>query len=123
MAATGAVSLQATVIGTPGGQEAISLAESMAAANYQVQTLCLASGDNTFTLPTSPAPTMCIIVLPSANAVVTKFKGAAGDTGMTIKPTGWMIIPFNTASLPTSIVLNSAAPGHTAGQITAVYFI
>ncbi len=123
MAATASISLQATITGTPGGTQAISLGESSVAANSTVQTLVLASGDNTFTLPTTPAPTMAIIVLPLTNAVVTKFKGAAGDTGMVMKPAGgWMILNFNTASLPTSFVLN-AASAHTAGLNTTVYFI
>lgn len=81
----------------------INIASPAAIQFYQT----LASGDNSFTIPTSPAVTAILIIMPAGNTVVTKFKHSAGDAGETIRPDGAML--FQPASTETVFILNAAS--------------
>ncbi len=82
----------------------------------------LASGDNVFTVPSSPAsPVGVIIVPPSGNAIVLTLKGAAGDTGLKINktvPTVWFFDPVAT---PATFIVN-AASGFAPGVLMELYW-
>lgn len=70
--------------------------------------ITLASGDNTINIPVGS--TWCIILLPTANAVVTKVKSATGEVGFNVAPAGgWFLWNITTASPPTTFVINSAS--------------
>jgi hypothetical protein len=57
---------------------------SFVAAVGQLQTVTLAAGDNTLTIPAGT--TLIGIKPPTTNAIVLKLKGAGGDTGFTLQP-------------------------------------
>lgn len=110
MAATANVLIEGKIIGTATGDRKIGpINLSSAAANGSVQQITLLSGANTITVPQVPAPTMVIITLPPTNTQLVTFKGVAGDTGTKIGKTGSHVISFDTANLPASFVLSSAA--------------
>ena len=121
MAATAAITIQGTIIGTATGARQIGpITLSSATANGMVQQVVLASGTNTITVPTTPAPSGCIISLPSTNTAVTTLKGVAGDTGIAIGKTTTTVINWDSTAVPASFVLNSAAL--QTGLITEIIF-
>ncbi len=91
-----------------------------AAANGQVQEIVLQSGANTITVPSTPATTGCIIVLPSSNTSLTTLKGISGDTGVSIGKVGFTVLTWDSANAPASFVLNSAAT--QTGLVTEITF-
>lgn len=111
MAASASVTLSGYISNTPttGGRQIGPLTATSAAANGQVQQIVLQAGANTITVPTVPAPSGVIIQLPSTNTSETTLKGITGDTGIDIGKVGFVVLPFNTASLPASFVLTSVA--------------
>lgn len=121
MAASAAIKLSGLITGTPTGNKVIGpINISSAAANGQVQQVILASGANTITIPTTPAPTGCVIQLNSANTAIVTLKGVAGDTGIAIGKIGQTMLTWDATALPASFVLNSAAL--QTGLITEIVF-
>lgn len=111
MAAAATITLGGQISSEPGGQFTIGpITITSAAANWQVQNLVLANGANTITVPSTPAPTGCIIVLDPANTAIVTLKGVAGDTGIAIgKTTKAVMLCWDPTAVPASFVLNSAA--------------
>ena len=108
MAANCTVNLTGSIAGLTGGSRVIGpLTFVSAAANGQTLETTLANGDNTIAIPTAPATTGCIIVLPPANAFATKIKGNAADTGLNIGATGWVVLTWTSGTPPAAIILNS----------------
>ncbi len=121
MAATAHVLIQGSIIGTLTGTRVLGpITLSSAAANGQVQQIVLQSGANTITVPTTPAPNGCIIVLPATNTAVTTLKGVSGDTGIAIGKTTTAVLNWDPTAVPASFVLSSAAT--QTGLITEIAF-
>ena len=121
MAAQASVSIYGQITGTGSGNRVIGpLTTTSAAANGQVQQVVLQSGANTITLPTTPAPTGCVIVLNPANTAVVTLKGVSGDTGIAIGKISTQKIEWDATALPTSFVLSSAST--QTGLITEIIF-
>lgn len=72
------------------------------------ETVTLASGNNTITVPSSgtAVPNAVTIIPPSGNVVVLKVKGVAGDTGISIHLTDPTTIAL--ATTVTTFVLNAS---------------
>lgn len=121
MAASAAITIQGTITGTPAGARTIGpISLSSAAANGQVTQVVLQSGANTITVPTTPAPSGCIIVLPSTNTAVVTLKGVSGDTGIAIGKTTTLVLNWDSTAAPSSFVLSSAST--QTGLVTEVLF-
>jgi len=121
MAANASIQITGAIQGAPGGSATIGpLTISSAAANYQVQTIVLQSGANTITLPTLPAPTGCIIILPTANTSIVTLKGISGDTGIAIGKTTTQMLTWDATAVPTSFVLSSVST--QTGLVTEIIF-
>lgn len=122
MPATALVTLSGTNSATPLGSQVIGpFTLASAAANATIQQAELANGNNTITVPTSPAPVAVIVQLPSNNTVTVRLKMDSGDTGIVISKTGWFILPFDTAAVSASFILNSN--GAQTGKLTTIMFI
>ena len=122
MAASASVTLNGTITSTPVGNRVLGpLTATSSDANWQVQLTALASGANTITVPSAPAPTGVIIKLPSNNTAVTTLKGISGDTGIAIGKTGWFAIVWDPTAVPASFVLNSAS-AQTSKYTEIVFF-
>ena|SRR5437867_3068159 len=86
-----------------------------------VQSLNLASGNNTFTTPTSPTGWVGVLVVPPpANAIVIKYKTTSGDTGVNISQNSPSLFRFDTANVPTTVYLNAASL--TTGITLVIFF-
>lgn len=121
MTAAATVTLNGSFTGLSTGPKTVGpLSISSSSANGQVTQVVLQSGANTITVPTTPTPTGCIIVLPSTNTALTTLKGVSGDTGITIGKTGYAVLTWDTANAPTSFVLNSAST--QTGLVTEITF-
>jgi hypothetical protein len=120
MAASGYVAVQGTISGLATGTRNIAASISSATANGSVTQVVLQSGANTITVPTTPAPTGCVIQLPSTNTAVTTLKGISGDTGIAIGKTGFLVLTWDPTSPPASFVLNSAST--QTGLVTEILF-
>lgn len=121
MTATANVSITGTISGLPTGSRTIGpINVASAAASGAVTEIVLQSGANTITLPTLPAPTGCVIQLPSTNTAVVTLKGVTGDTGIAIGKTGSTLLTWDPTALPTSFVLNSAST--QTGLVTEITF-
>lgn len=121
MAATASITITGTITDTPAGGRTIGpITLSSAAANGQVQQIVLQSGANTITCPTTPAPSGCVIKLPSTNTAVTTLKGVSGDTGIAIGKTTTTVLNWDSTAAPSSFVLNSAAT--QTGLVTEIIF-
>jgi hypothetical protein len=121
MAASASVTISGQILAAPGGSRKIGpIAISSAAANAQVQQIVLQSGANTITIPTVPAPTGCIIVLPATNTAIVTLKGVTGDTGIAIGKTTSHVLCWDATAVPASFVLTSAAT--QTGLITEIQF-
>lgn len=121
MTAAARLTLSGTIASTPFGAQTIGpLIVSSADANDTVQNIVLQSGANTITLPTTPAPTGCIIQLNANNTAVVTLKGVTGDSGIAIGKTGFLMLQWDPAALPTSFVLTSAST--QTGLNTSVIF-
>lgn len=106
-----------------GGRTDLLAAIGLVSPSAMAEARVLASGDNTFTRPTSATEAL-FIQLPPTNAVVTKVKAAAGDaTPFAVTPAGgFYCVTLDAANLPTNVVVN-AASAHAAGQETTVRWI
>ena len=106
--------------GEGGGKTYGPLTITSATACLHTQVIVLQSGANTITIPTTPAPTGCIIALPSTNTAVTTLKGVAGDTGIAIGKTTRHVLCWDPTAVPASFVLNSAAT--QTGLVTEISY-
>jgi hypothetical protein len=120
MAASATITLNGQITGIPDGSTRTfgPLTITSGAANWQTQAVVLGSGANTITVPTNPAPTGCLIVLPSGNAVVTTLKGVSGDTGIAIGKTTALLLCWDSTAVPASFVLTSASAQSNPTQIS-----
>jgi len=107
MANTGTIRLTGTVTGQASGDKNLAAEWDLTAAVVDVNTVSLASGDNTITVPTGA--TVMLFIPPTSNAETIKIKGAAGDTGFTISPTKPTVFTYAAGA----IILN--ASGTVAG--------
>lgn len=107
MAAVSSVRITGNITGTPTGSKQFDI--TLTGAAYATQSLVLQSGANTITVPTSPAPSGCIIKLPSTNTAVVTLKGVSGDTGIAIGKTTTQVINWDSTAVPATFVLNSAS--------------
>lgn len=83
-------------------------AASNAASPGQIQTIQLASGNNTITPPTSGATAKSVTIIPpTGNATAILLKGVAGDTGVSLHLTDPTTIALGSSSA--TFVLNAAA--------------
>lgn len=118
MAASAIITINGQILGSPtGGKTFGPLTLTSSAANAQTQEIALVAGDATVTVPTSPAPTGCMITLPSTNTAVVTLKGGAADTGIIIgkASTTQVLNWLASVSAPTSFILNSATTPAPAG--------
>jgi hypothetical protein len=121
MAASATISAAGRITGEPGGQHSIGpLFFASAAANYSVQSIALANGANTITVPSAPATSGVIIVLPTDNTALVTLKGVSGDTGLPIGKVGWAVLTWDSANAPSSFVINSASA--QTGKYTQIIF-
>lgn len=122
MAATGNVTVTASVTGAPTGDMTYYRSTAMSNAQPAVTVVSLASGNNTVTVPAGA--TVAIIVPPNATSPqpnpnyggVLTLKGAGGDTGVVISSYGptvlnWQGTILGAPSPPASIVINATATG------------
>lgn len=105
MAVTGTIYLTGTLAGEPEGSSEISLSWGITAGASQSVT-GLASGANTISVPTSPVPTVVIIIPPTDNTETITYKGVSGDTGTQLSKTRPTVIAWETGS---SFVLTAGA--------------
>lgn len=92
-----------------GQRETLSYLEPMfinTQASGDKQTVFLSSGDNILSPPSNCKG--LIIVAPDNSSVVLKLKGAAGDTGITIRPDGTQSLEFSDSG-PGTIIINAAS--------------
>lgn len=121
MAATASITITGAISSTPAGARTIGpITLSSSDANGYVQQIVLQSGANTITNPTTPAPSGCVIKLPSTNTAVVTLKGVTGDTGIAIGKTTTTVLNWDSTAVPSSFVLNSAAT--QTGLITEIIF-
>ena len=121
MAATANITVSGNFSGLATGSRTIGPnTVTSTTANGQVQQIVLQSGANTITCPTTPAPTGCVIVLPSTNTALTTLKGVTGDTGVSIGKVGTVMLSWDSANAPASFVLNSAST--QTGLVTEISF-
>jgi len=121
MAATASVNISGTITNLPTGGKTIgTITATSAAANGVTTQVVLQAGANTITVPTTPAPTGCVIQLPSTNTSVTTLKGITGDTGIAIGKTTFHMICFDPTALPASFVLTSVST--QTGLVTEITF-
>ena len=110
MAANATVVVTGSFVGLPAGSRVIGPVQvSTTAASGQVVETVLQAGANTITVPTLPAPTGCLIQLPATNTSITTLKGVAGDTGIAIGKTGFLLLNWDSTAPPASFVLSSVA--------------
>ena len=107
--ATATIRIDGT-IGSNAGSKAIGpVFINSSDANGQTQWIVLQAGANTITTPASPAPSGCIIKLPSTNTSVVTLKGVAGDTGIAIGKVTTTVLHWDSTAAPASFVLNSVS--------------
>ncbi len=122
LSATANVTLAARITGEVGLGEFIGpLFFSSSAANYTIQSIALASGANTITVPTAPATSGVIIILPTDNTVLTTLKGVTGDTGVPIGKVGFGLLTWDSTSAPSSFCITSAS-AQTAKYTKIIFF-
>ncbi len=110
MTAAATININGSITGTPTGTRTIGpLQLTSAAASGEVQRVVLQSGANTITVPTSPAASGCVIVLPATNTAVVTLKGVTGDTGIAIGKTTTLVLNWDATAAPASFVLTSAS--------------
>lgn len=121
MAATASVNIAGTITNLSTGSKTIgTLTATSAAANGVTTQVVLQAGANTITVPTTPAPSGCVIRLPDANTSVTTLKGVSGDTGIAIGKTTFHMLGFDPTAPPTSFVLSSVST--QTGLVTEITF-
>jgi hypothetical protein len=118
--ASATITVTGNITGLASGTKTLLAAITSALANGQTQQLALASGANTITVPTAPAPSGCLIILPSDNTVVTTLKGVTGDTGIAIGKVGFILLTWDPTAPPASFVLTAASA--QTGKYTEITF-
>jgi hypothetical protein len=109
LAASATIQVVGQITGLAGGSEVLSASLTSALANGTRTLTVLQAGVNTVTVPTAPAPTGVLIILPPTNTSVVTLKGVGGDTGIAIGKTGFLLLTWDAAAVPASFVLNSVS--------------
>ena len=120
MSTVGTVGITANVTGGPEGSWSLGPPaglRSVSAAVYSEQVISLSVGANTITLPSSISA--AFIIPPNASypqpnptyGGTLTLKGVTGDTGVPISNTFITPLQFDTATSPSSIVINATATG------------
>lgn len=110
MSAVASINISGSITSAAGGSNVFGPFNiSSNAANPAITEIVLASGDNTITVPATPATSGCVIVLNSANTVVTTFKYAGGDTGFPIGKTTKQVLNWDPTAAPATFILNAAS--------------
>ncbi len=78
--------------------------------------LVLANGDNTITVPALSKG--CVVIFDSTSTTTKILKGAAGDTGISLQKTGWIVLTFVQAG--GTFIINSSAAD--TGKYTTIIF-
>ena len=121
MPAIASLIINGSITGTPTGTRIIGpITLSSLAANGQVTQVVLQAGFNAITIPTTPAPSGCVIVLPPTNTSVTTLKGLTGDTGIAIGKTTTTILNWDATAVPAAMGLTSVST--QTGLITEIIF-
>jgi hypothetical protein len=81
----------------------LALSWEIEGAAIEIDQLTLASGDNTLAVPTNTV--LVIVVPPTSNPNTLKWKGAAGDTGVLVRPS----IPLVHTWASGPLLLNASA--------------
>jgi hypothetical protein len=126
MAGTGSVTINGQVSNLQTGSRTLgpitissSPATELNLAN--VQTLVLASGANTITIPSSTAVGVVINFAPASTQTKT-LKGVTGDTGIAVTRNGTCFLAFDqTSGAPANFVVT--AGGVDTGNVTEFWFI
>src|SRR5882724_9769533 len=101
MTAAARVTLSGLLSASPTGSRQIGPLDIIsAAACGAVTEVVLQAGANTITVPTLPAPTACIVQLPSTNTSAVTLKGVTGDAGIATGKTGYFDLCLDPAALP-----------------------
>ena len=118
MAGTGNITLQANVTGGLDGARSFGPVTITAnAAVAETLTVALAIGANTITVPAGA--TAAVLFPPNAANPTPNpafsgsltLKGIAGDTGVAMSNKTPTVLSWDTATLPTSLVINSTVTG------------
>lgn len=121
MAASASVVISGLITGTPSGSHTIGpINQTSAAASGQVTQVVLQSGANTIAIPTVPAPSGCVIVLPPTNTSIVTLKGVTGDTGIALGKVTSHLLAWDPTAVPASFCLTSAAT--QTGLVTEITF-
>lgn len=119
--ASATVNITGVLSGVPQGTVAIGPITTTSTTPCAQQTqVVLQAGANTISVPSTPAPTGCIIQLPSTNTSVVTLKGVSGDTGIAIGKTTSHLITWDPTAVPASFVLNSVST--QTGLVTTITF-
>jgi hypothetical protein len=119
--AAASIKIEGSITGTLSGTRVVGpITLTSATANGQVQQIVLQAGANTITVPTTPAPSGCIIILPATNTSVTTLKGISGDTGIAIGKVTTQVLHWDATAVPASFVLSSVST--QTGLITEIIF-
>lgn len=114
-------SLAGRIQGQPGGSLNLGpITFGSANANYTIRSVSLNAGSNTINVPNEPPTSGVIVILPKDNVQPVTIKGQAGDTGITIGKTGWVVLTWDPANPPNNFVLQSA--GSHLNKDTAILF-
>ena len=120
MSTVGTVGITANVTGGPQGSWSLAPPAGLRSVSAAVQTeqsISLSVGANTVTLPATFSAAFLIppnAAYPQPNPTfggTLTLKGVAGDTGVPISNTFITALQFDTASSPSTIVINSTATG------------
>lgn len=83
-----------------------------------IEYLNLVSGNNSITVPTGAVGVL--IVPPTTNNVVLKYKTTSGDVGLNIPQATPALFLFDSANVPATVYVNAAS--NTTGQTQVVFF-
>lgn len=75
----------------------------------KLDTIDMALGDNTITVPSTTNTKGVFIVPPTGHTVDLKLKGAAGDTGVGLATLGYFLISWDGGAPPASFIVNATA--------------
>jgi hypothetical protein len=108
MTATATITLSGTLDDAPSGSKQFAGTLSSAAACPATLLVALSTSFAAITVPTLPAPTGVMIKLPAGNTHEVTLKGVTGDTGIKIGKTGWTVLSWDPASIPTTFGMVAA---------------
>ena len=107
--------------GEPSGQRVFGpLSVTNTATVGETLAVALASGDNTFTVPTGSVA--CMVIPPTNNSTAIKFRCSlnSGDAGLPLNPGALPFMYVFPSSAPTTVILNSAS---SVSTLTTIVFI